>query len=95
MNTTSKELQLESALKEITDFLRNKIGISEIFEDIDKSLKIIALKNRNYYPSIEKKIRNFTRILYETGIFRSLSENDYIIFINKINNVHRLIEDVL
>lgn len=89
------EAKLAFALKDMASMLYSQFKVSSNFEDLDKSIRIIETRNKNHYPSIVKKIRNFTRILYETGAFHNMREEDYSKFINKLKEADLLINDII
>lgn len=87
-------LELEIELKEIADLLYNKLNITSSFEDIDKSIKILEQKNENQYSSIVKKMKNFTRIAYETGILYNVNDNLYNVFVNKLKKIDEILSTI-
>lgn len=86
-----KILELENELKEIKELLINKLGIESSFEDIDKSIIILAQRNESQYSSILKKINNFNRMLYETGLLNNISDEVYNTLVCKLNRVDEIL----
>ncbi|MBV7441290.1 hypothetical protein KRX57_07640 [Weeksellaceae bacterium TAE3-ERU29] len=86
-----KILELENELKEIKYLLNNKLEIESSFEDIDKSIMILAQKNESQYSSILKKINNFSRMLYETGLLNNIDDEVYNTLLCKLNKVDEIL----
>lgn len=84
-------LKLESILNEISDILYNKMNINIHFEDLDRSINIVKQKNTKHYISINKKIANLTRVLYDTGLLYKVREDEYEELINKLIEIDSLL----
>ena len=84
-------LELKNELKEIKDLLNNKPGIESSFEDIDKSIIILTQRNESQYSSILKKMHNFNRMLYETGLLNNISDEVYNTLVCKLNRVDEIL----
>ncbi len=75
MNMQDGIKELELKLKAIKEILDPKNA--DLFEDINKAIRILEHRNANHYKSIDIKLCNFTRIIYETGILRDLDEEEH------------------